>query len=158
MGTIDPEQTGTTQESTGRTSRRKVLIGVGAVGAAASVVGLAACASGGPGTSSSGANGGAAVGSDTNLTKSSDIPVGGGKIFADQQVVVVQPTAGEFKAFSAVCTHMGCTVSSVSNGVIVCPCHGSEYAIADGSVKRGPASSPLPAKQVTVTNGEVSVA
>ena len=60
-------------------------------------------------------------------------------MFADKDVVVTQPTAGEFKAFSATCTHQGCKVKSVADGVIVCPCHGSKFAIADGSVAAGPA-------------------
>jgi len=63
-----------------------------------------------------------------------------------------------FKAFTAICTHMGCTVGTISGGLIICPCHGSQYSIVDGSVKRGPAPAALAAKTVTVTNGEVSVA
>ena len=39
-----------------------------------------------------------------------EIPVGGGKVFEALKVVVTQPTAGDFKAFSAVCTHQACTV------------------------------------------------
>jgi len=92
------------------------------------------------------------------LAKSADIPVGGGKIFADREVVVTQPTKGVFKAFTAICTHLGCTVGTISGGLITCPCHGSQYSIVDGSVKRGPAPAALGAKSVTVTNGEVSVA
>ena len=55
-------------------------------------------------------------------------------IFPGPQVVVTQPTAGEFKAFSAVCTHMGCIVNQISNGTIDCPCHGSQYSITTGDV------------------------
>ena len=73
------------------------------------------------------------------LASTSEIPVGGGKIFDTQVVVVTQPTAGEFKAFSAVCTHMGCIVNQISDGRIDCPCHGSEYSITDGAVLAGPA-------------------
>ncbi|MEC3998577.1 Rieske (2Fe-2S) protein [Actinacidiphila sp. DG2A-62] len=103
-------------------------------------------------TDASGGGGGQA------LAKTTDIPVGGGKVFDAQKVVVTQPTAGQFKAFSAVCTHMGCSVSGVSDGVIVCPCHGSKFHVADGSVANGPATSPLPAKQVTVSGGEITLA
>ncbi|MFC5910152.1 Rieske (2Fe-2S) protein, partial [Streptacidiphilus monticola] len=81
----------------------------------------------------------------------------GGKVFADQQVVVTQPAAGQFKAFSAVCTHAGCTVGSVSGGTIVCPCHGSKYKITDGSVVQGPAPRPLAEKSVTVANGQLEL-
>jgi Rieske Fe-S protein len=94
----------------------------------------------------------------SGLAKTSEIPVGGGKVFADQKVVVTQPTAGQFKAFSAVCTHQGCTVASVSGGTINCPCHGSKFHVTDGSVATGPAQTPLPSKQVRVAGGEISLA
>jgi len=146
---------------TAHTSRRNVLIGAGAVGAAA-VAGLAACGTSGGGSDASGGTpaAGSSAASGTNLTKTADIPVGGGKIFDAQQVVVTQPTAGAFKAFSAVCTHQGCLVTEVKNGLIICPCHGSQYSITDGAVKQAAESGqkPLPAKQVTVANGEISVA
>lgn len=97
-------------------------------------------------------------GGGTALGKTSDIPVGGGKIFADQKVVVTQPTSGQFKGFSAVCTHQGCTVAKVSDGLIMCPCHGSEYKVADGSVAKGPATSALAPKQVSVSGDEITLA
>jgi Rieske Fe-S protein len=84
------------------------------------------------------------------LASTGDIPVGGGTVFANQKVVVTQPTPGTFEAFSAICTHQGCTVNKVDSGTIDCPCHGSKFAIADGSVVHGPASRPLPKRQVTV--------
>ena len=77
-------------------------------------------------------------------------PVGGGKVIDAIKVVITQPTAGDFKAFSAVCTHQGCTVSSVSGGTINCACHGSTFDIATGAVTSGPATKALPAKTVTV--------
>jgi Rieske Fe-S protein len=101
---------------------------------------------------SSGSAGGVAAGA---LSGTSAIPVGGGKIFPTQLVVVTQPSAGQFKAFSAVCTHMGCTVSQIANGRIDCPCHGSEYSITDGAVLAGPAPKPLPAKQIKVTGDSI---
>ncbi|MBM9509169.1 Rieske (2Fe-2S) protein [Streptomyces sp. KK5PA1] len=100
----------------------------------------------------------AASGGGTALAKTSDIPVGGGKIFADQKVVVTQPTAGQFKCFSAICTHQGCTVGDVSGGTINCPCHGSKFHVADGSVANGPAVSPLPPKQVSVSGDQITLA
>jgi Rieske Fe-S protein len=89
------------------------------------------------------------------LAPTSDIPVGGGKVFAKDKVVVTQPAQGTFKAFSAICTHEGCTVNKVVSGTIDCPCHGSKYAIADGSVVHGPASRALPPRQITVSEGEI---
>ena len=83
----------------------------------------------------------------------SDIEVGGGTIFADEQVVITQPTEGEFKCFTAVCTHQGCIVSSVSDGDINCECHGSAFSIDDGSVVTGPATKPLAEQQITVEGG-----
>ena len=86
------------------------------------------------------------------LASTSDIPVGGGKVFAGDKVVVTQPTPGTFKAFSAICTHRGCTVNKVADGTIDCPCHGSKYAIADGSVVNGPAQRSLAGREVTVSD------
>ncbi|MCW2782509.1 MAG: iron-sulfur protein [Marmoricola sp.] len=129
------------------TSRRTVIQGLVIGGAA--VPFLAAC---GAASTTSAAKAG------TVLAKTSDIPVGGGKIFAEQSVVVTQPTAGVFKAFSAICTHASCTVSSVSGGDIRCACHGSEYAIATGKVVGGPAPRPLPAVKINVKGGSISIA
>ena len=78
-----------------------------------------------------------------SLALISDVPVGGGKILADKKIVITQPRAGSFEAFAAVCTHQGCTVSSVSGGTINCPCHGSKFSITNGSVVTGPAASSL---------------
>ncbi|MEU4877791.1 Rieske (2Fe-2S) protein [Streptomyces sp. NPDC021608] len=134
-------------------TRRTVLLATG--GAAAALT--AACAKyGDNGSSSSDKSSSTAAGRE--LARTADIPVGGGKIFADEKVVVTQPTKDDFKAFSAICTHQGCTVSSVADGTIHCPCHGSEFRVADGSVARGPASSPLPAEKITVARGSISLA
>ncbi|MFB0615339.1 Rieske (2Fe-2S) protein [Streptomyces sp. AGS-58] len=110
----------------------------------------AGAASGSPSPSSS--VGGA------ELTRTGDIPVGGGKVFADRKIVVTQPSKGEFKAFSAVCTHRGCTVDKVADGTIDCPCHGSRFHVADGSVAHGPATEPLPEKQITVRGQSIQLA
>ena len=88
------------------------------------------------------AAGGAASGAAV-LASTSSVPVGGGKILTGQQIVITQPTAGSYKAFTAVCTHQGCIVSTVADGTIDCPCHGSKFSVKDGSVVNGPAPSPL---------------
>jgi Rieske Fe-S protein len=84
--------------------------------------------------------------------------VGGGKVFMPHKVVVTQPTKGVFKAFSAVCTHVGCVCNQVANGTINCPCHGSEFKIATGAVVTGPAPAPLPAASINVSNGKIFLA
>ena len=91
----------------------------------------------------------------TLLGAASDVPVGGGMVYTAAKVVVTQPSKGEYKAFSAVCTHVGCLCNQVAGGTINCPCHGSKFKITDGSVVAGPAPAPLPAKTVTVTGGQV---
>ncbi len=93
----------------------------------------------------------------TGPIRTSDIPVGGGTIYSDPQVVVTQPSKGEFRAFSPICTHQGCVVGQVAHGTIDCPCHGSEFSIDDGSVVRGPATRPLPPKRLTVHGDRIRV-
>ena len=88
----------------------------------------------------------------STIAKTSDVPVGSGVIVDD--VVVTQPTAGEFKGFSARCTHKGCVVNKVADGTIDCPCHGSKYNL-DGSVANGPATMPLQAKAVAVEGDSI---
>ena len=145
--------------------RRRLLTGAAVLGAAAPV--LAACGSSdGSGTSSgagasssagtgSGASSSGSAGSGAALVATSDVPVGGGVILDAQKVVVTQPSDGQFKAFSAVCTHQGCLVGSVADGTITCPCHGSQFSADDGSVVNGPATSPLPDVDIEVDGGEV---
>jgi Rieske Fe-S protein len=147
---------------------RRALGGLAAAGASLPL--LAACSNDDPdtatdpsGTSTSapatgGTSPGAGSGGGEALAQTSDIEVGGGEVFADQQVVVTQPKSGEFKCFTAVCSHQGCIVSNVSDGTINCDCHGSQYSIDDGSVVTGPATFPLAEEQITVSGSEISLA
>lgn len=89
-------------------------------------------------------------------TTSADIPVGSGKIFPDAQTVITQPKKGQFRAFSAVCTHQGCIVNAVTN-TINCPCHGSKYSITDGSVVNPPATQPLAPKMIKISGDKLVV-
>ena len=137
-------------------TRRTVLAGLGATSAAAALVGCSTYGNKTTPTSTKSASA-ASSGGPVDLGSSSAIPVGGGKVFADQRVVVTQPTAGTFKCFTAICTHLGCTVNTVTDGTINCPCHGSKYNITNGSVVNGPAPKPLAAEQITVTGGEITL-
>ena len=101
---------------------------------------------------------GESTGGADAFAQTSDIEVGGGTIFPEDQVVITQPSDGEFKCFSAVCTHQGCIVSSVSDGSINCECHGSAFSIADGSVVTGPATSPLGEQSITVKGDAITLA
>src|SRR4051794_10602363 len=135
-------------------SRRRTLTGLAAAGVGVPL--LAACGSD-PG---SGTDSGSGSGSGSDFpVPTSDIEVGGGSIFTDEKVVVTQPTEGEFKAFSAVCTHQGCLVASVSDGTINCDCHGSKFSIETGEPDAdSPAKSPLGEVKITVTGDEISLA
>jgi nitrite reductase/ring-hydroxylating ferredoxin subunit len=141
-----------TTVSTDGITRRHALTGAATIGVGLPF--LAACGGGDGGGSASDPTPTAGE----TLGASADVPVGGGKIYADQKVVVTQPTGGDFKAFSAVCTHQSCLVANVEGGTINCNCHGSKFSIEDGSVEHGPATSPLPAVSVTVTGGEITTA
>ncbi|MEU7612231.1 Rieske (2Fe-2S) protein [Micromonospora sp. NPDC049204] len=151
----------------GTQTRRTLLTGVGAVGAA---VVLAACGSddgdsgsdaptsGGPAVPSSGDAGGGDRQGAQSLATTADIPVGGGKVLAAQGVVITQPVAGQFKGFSPICTHQNCPVTNVDGGTINCTCHNSKFSIEDGSVKAGPATKPLPPRDIKVTGDQISLA
>jgi nitrite reductase/ring-hydroxylating ferredoxin subunit len=135
-------------------TRRGVMRGAAVGGLALPL--LAACGGDGGGTGAPEAAGsGSAVPSVSAAVAA--IPVGGGKIFADQLVVVTQPTKGEFKAFTATCTHQGCPVTAIQDGQIICPCHASHYSIEDGSVLSGPAPKPLAEYPVAVEGDQVVV-
>jgi Rieske Fe-S protein len=117
----------------------------GGIAGGAPAPGGAPAQGGAPGQSgpASAAAGPASPDAPAVLASTTDIPVGGGKILTGQKIVITQPRAGSFDAFTAVCTHQGCLVATVSGGTINCPCHGSKFSIANGSVVNGPAASPL---------------
>jgi Rieske Fe-S protein len=137
-------------------TRRALLAGAGALGA--SVV-LSAC--------TTDANSGSDTGSDSSggqqnkggkpaaFANTADIPVGGGKIYADAGAVITQPTQGDFKAFSNICTHQGCPVTQVDGGTINCKCHNSKFSIEDGTVQSGPAKKGLTPLGVTVEGDRI---
>ena len=152
-------------------TRRAVLAGAGALGATCF---LAACGTdtstgstntngtdftsepapaGSTGADAGGGTGKSKGGGATALAAVADVPNGGGIIKGD--LVITQPQAGTFKAFSKVCTHAGCDVNKVDGGVISCPCHGSTFSIEDGSPTGGPARKPLPETKVKVDGKNV---
>ncbi|HEU5385648.1 MAG TPA: Rieske (2Fe-2S) protein [Streptosporangiaceae bacterium] len=151
------------------TSRRTVLACAGAACAAA----LAGCSTynsnsggvdapqgtqsteSGSASAAAGSGGGSGGGGAAVLAKTSDVPVGGGTILTDKKIVITQPQSGTFHAFTAVCTHAGCTVGSVSSGTINCPCHGSRFNINNGSVVNGPAASPLAPVNIKVQSTSI---
>ena len=165
FGSDSVHPSGTTDPGAAGTSRRTVLGYAALAGAGLPL--LAACGGGGDdetpaGTTSSPSAGGESpsgsesdAGGGGGLVATADVPVGGGVILDEKKIVVTQPKSGDFKAFTAVCTHQSCTVSSVKNGTISCPCHGSTYSAADGSVTNGPATRPLRAIAISVEGDEI---
>ncbi len=132
-----------------RATRRIVFQGLGALGVAAA---LAGCGGGGDGGDAAAPEAGAA------LAATGDVPVGGGLILTEEKIVLTQPTAGEFKAFTAVCTHQGNTVTSVEDGVIECSFHGSSYSAASGEVEGGPAPDALAPVAISVEGDQILAA
>ena len=131
-------------------SRRIVFQGLGALGVA---VALAGCGGdGGGGGSDEAPEAGA------TLATVAEVPVGGGIILADEGIVITQPTEGEFKGFTSVCTHQGNTVTSVADGVIECSFHGSSFSAETGEVEGGPAPSPLAEVAIRVDGDQIVAA
>jgi Rieske Fe-S protein len=80
------------------------------------------------------------------LGNADEVMVGMGKKFmVDEQltVLVTQPKAGDFRGFSATCTHAGCIVNGVEDGQIACGCHGARFNVETGAAEAGPARSAL---------------
>jgi len=146
------------QENQARFGRRSVLAAAGAAGVAAALTACGGAQEAGSSDTVQSAEGGGGASSDgTALARTADIPEGGGAVFADKGVVVTQPTAGTFKAFSSKCTHQGCAVRGIADGVINCPCHNSTFDAATGEATGGPATLPLPQKQIRVEGGSITL-
>jgi Rieske Fe-S protein len=147
----------------GVASRRGVMCGLAGLGAAGA---LAACGTaeppsgsgsgdeattGGTDPSSGGTSG--ETGAGTPLAATADVPEGGGIVV--DETVIVQPSADEFAAFSAVCPHQGAIVAAPdAEGTIVCPRHQSAWSI-DGALEQGPAETDLPTVEITVEDGQI---
>ncbi|RPF22018.1 Rieske (2Fe-2S) protein [Myceligenerans xiligouense] len=130
-------------------TRRELLRGAGvASGALVGGVALVAC--------SGGAEEPAGTSPGAVVVPLADVPVGGAVSaqIDGQEVLVTQPVEGEVHAFSAICTHQGCTVTP-GDGDLACPCHGSRYALTDAAVLAGPAPEPLPEVTVVVEGDDV---
>jgi Rieske Fe-S protein len=130
-------------------SRRTVLRGAALAGAAG--LGAAACSGGASGS----AKGPATPTAPVDLGAPADVPVGGARLYREQRLIVSQPAQGQYKAFSAVCTHAGCVVDKVEDGKVSCPCHGSKFDAHTGKVLQGPAGAPLPAVEVKAVGGKL---
>jgi Rieske Fe-S protein len=142
-------------------SRRSFFRGF-AMASAAGIAGYIVARNSGlatPKAPTTGANGyGPATSGGRYLVPLSQVPAKGGLILATDKIVLVREHGGLLRGFSAICTHQGCTVNSIANGVITCPCHGSQYSAVTGDVIRGPAPRPLPTVQVVVRNNYVYTA
>ena len=147
-------------------SRRRALSGAAVGGLSLPL--LAACggpsdggATGGGATQGGGTGGSAPSTQIQTLLATKDVPVGGGVILGDQNVVITQPTKGTFRGFSATCTHQGCILASVAGGTINCGCHGSQFSISTGANVTGPMGEPagsvaaLPKVGITVKGPNV---
>ena len=140
--------------SLARPTRRQVVTAV--PGAAGLALLVAACGSGELGWRREHDAGGrrwrrhaAAVGGPGRLRRR-------GQGSSGRPVVVARPAQDHVVAFSAICTHMGCTVAP-AGATLKCPCHGSAFDANTGAVINGPAAQPLPSVAVRVDGGSVVI-
>jgi Rieske Fe-S protein len=109
-------------------------------------------------TAAANAYGPASKASAEPLASIDDVPVGGGIVLDSASLVLTRDAGGTVHGLSATCTHQGCTVSSVENGVIACPCHGSTFNAETGASIAGPATRPLPEIPVAVRDNSIFLA
>lgn len=131
-------------------ARRTVLKGAAAiVGAAGAGAALTACST----ETNSGGGSPAVPAAPVELGAATEVPVGGAKLYREKKLIVSCPAEGQYKAFSAQCTHSGCVLDKIVEGEGNCPCHGSRFDVATGKVLRGPATAPLPEVPVKSEGG-----
>lgn len=144
----------------GELQRRTALSLLAGAGAS---VGLAACATesgtpvetstpSGTATESSQPPGGRKL-----LGATADVPIASGARFKvnDLEILVTQPTEGDFKAFDATCTHAGCIVTGVMERQIACACHGARFDMSTGAVLAGPAKAALGKVPIVVEGDQI---
>jgi cytochrome b6-f complex iron-sulfur subunit len=168
-GPGDNEEEDLEKISRERFIRLGTALGVGAAGASLAACGGGAGSSGGGGSGGGESGGGESKGggkaqggggakaSGPAIASESEVAPGSAVTFRDagSPAVLIHLDTGDFVAYSAVCTHQGCTVP-YKNGQLVCPCHGSVFDPADGAaVVTGPAQTPLPEIPVKVQGGEI---
>jgi Rieske Fe-S protein len=175
MTRSDNEEDALEKISRERFIRLGTALGVGAAGASLAACGGSASSGGGSGDKDSGGGygggnsgdqGGKSSDKDSKAASSSDgaaiaaesdVAPGSAVTFKDagSPAVLVHLDSGDFVAYSAICTHQGCTVA-YKNGQLACPCHGSVFDPADGAaVIAGPAPKPLPEIPVKVQGGDI---
>lgn len=144
--------------------------GLSALGVAAALAGCGGSDDPDTGTDTGGgpeatSSGGATTGSSddggaggTELATTAEVPVGGGIILTEERIVITQPTEGDFKAFTAVCTHQQLTVTAVEDGAIRCDNHGSTYDAVTGEVTGGPAPAALAEVPIEVAGDKILAA
>lgn len=99
----------------------------------------------------------------TKIAAVSNVPVGTAFKFTDPATgtpaYLMQPAAGTFVAYSAICTHEGCIVNdNVANGRLDCPCHGAQFDAATGAHTRGPGRGDLAKLNVTASGDSIYLA
>jgi len=161
---LRPVEDGGGGEVTATSTRRALLVEF--AGMALAIAGISALAKGsysGPraltaGGSSPAADSSSVPSGAVKLGPASRLPRGQAAIYGDpadrSPDILIREADGSLKAFSAVCTHAGCTVG-YEGGVIVCPCHGGEYSAATGEVVAGPPPSGLAPKRVLEAGGQI---